>query len=264
MLTARYNVRRGELDAAGNEFIGAIDAQKNELTLEESRRRLKQLEDDAGGARGDDRAAALAVVQERRNKAQMAMERAQGIIDNLEVKAPTDGVVSVKENRDGQFFFFTGMVLPQYREGDSTFSGRNIADIVESGKMEVRAKVTETDRDNLQAGQPATVQVDALPGRTFTAKVGAAQRRRLARQLLRDQRGAPVRHQPASSRSPIRRCAPARRCASSSTAASSRTRCTCRGRRCSRRTARTTSSCRSATASIAATSRSRTAPRAAR
>ena len=64
------------------------------------------------------------------------------------------------------------MVLPQYREGDSTFSGRNIADIVESGRMEVRAKVTEIDRDNLQAGQPGVVQVDALPGRSFNAKVG--------------------------------------------------------------------------------------------
>ena len=44
---------------------------------------------------------------------------------------------------------------------------------VENGKMEVRAKVTETDRDNLKAGQKATVQIDALPGHTFTAKVGA-------------------------------------------------------------------------------------------
>src|SRR3954447_9057284 len=35
LLTARYNVRRGELDVAGNEFIGAIEAQKNQLTLEE-------------------------------------------------------------------------------------------------------------------------------------------------------------------------------------------------------------------------------------
>jgi HlyD family secretion protein len=171
LLTARYNVRRGELDTAGNEFIGAIDAQKNQLTLEEARRRLKQLEDDAT-ARAATSAAALAVVEERRNKAQMSMDRAKGFIDNLAVKSPTDGVVSVKENRDGQFFFFTGMVLPQYREGDSTFAGRNIADIVESGKMEVRAKVTETDRDNLQQGQAATVQVDALPGRNFTAKVG--------------------------------------------------------------------------------------------
>ena len=172
MLTARYDVRRGELDAAGNEFIGAIDAQKNALTLEEARRRLQQLEQDAGSRTATTKAA-LAVVDERRNKAQLAMQRAQGIIDSLIVKAPIDGVVSVKENRDGQFFFFSGMVLPQYREGDTTSSGRNIADIVESGKMEVRAKVTETDRDNLKAGQRATVQIDALPGRTFTAKVGA-------------------------------------------------------------------------------------------
>ena len=172
MLTARFGVRRGELDAAGNEFIGAIDAEKNKLTLEEARRRLQQLEQDAG-QRGVTSAAALAVVQERRNKAEMAMQRAKQIIDNLAVKSPADGVISVKENRDGQFFFFSGMTLPQYREGDTTFSGRNIADVVESGKMEVRAKVTETDRDILKSGQPATVQIDALPGRTFTAKVGA-------------------------------------------------------------------------------------------
>ncbi|HVD92318.1 MAG TPA: HlyD family efflux transporter periplasmic adaptor subunit [Vicinamibacterales bacterium] len=172
LMTARFDVRRGELDTAGNEFIGAIDAQKNALTLEESRRHLQQLEQDAS-SRTATTTAALAVVEEKRNKAQLAMKRAQGIIESLIVKAPIDGVVSVKENSDGQFFFFTGMVLPQYREGDTTFSGRNIADVVENGKMEVRAKVTETDRDNLQAGQTATVQVDALPGRTFTAKVGA-------------------------------------------------------------------------------------------
>src|SRR5207244_4081126 len=169
--TARYDVRRGELDSAGNEFIGAIEAQKNTLTLEESRRRLQQLEQDAS-ARATTSAAALAVVEERRHKAQLAMQRAQQIIDSLVVKAPLDGVLSVKENRDGQYFFFSGMVLPQYREGDTTFSGRIIADVVENGRMEVRAKVTETDSDNLQTGQPATVQIDALPGRTFTAKVG--------------------------------------------------------------------------------------------
>jgi len=172
ILSARYNVRRGELDAAGNEFIGAIEAQKNTLTLEENRRRLEQLERDSQ-QRTITSAAALAVLEERRTKARLAMERARGIIDNLVVKSPIDGIISVKENRDGQFFFFSGMVLPQYREGDTTFSGRNIADVVENGKMEVRAKVTEIDRDNLKSGQPATVQVDALPGRTFNAKVGA-------------------------------------------------------------------------------------------
>jgi HlyD family secretion protein len=171
LLTARYDVRRGEIGVLANEFVGTIEAQKNALTLEEAKRRLQQLEQDAA-SRVATSAAALAVVDERRHKAELAMQRAQSIIDNLVVKAPIDGVVSVKENRDGQFVFFSGMVLPEYRAGDTTFSGRTIADLIESGKMEVRAKVTEVDRDNLQAGQSATVQIDALPGRTFAARVG--------------------------------------------------------------------------------------------
>jgi HlyD family secretion protein len=171
LLTARFDVRRAEIGVLANEFVGAIEAQKNALTLDESRRRLQQLEQDAN-SRVTTSAAALAVVDERRHKAELAMQRAQSIIDNLVVKAPIDGLVSVKENRDGQYFFFSGMVLPEYREGDTTQSGRNIADLIERGKMEVRAKVTEVDRDNLQAGQSATVQIDALPGRTFTATVG--------------------------------------------------------------------------------------------
>jgi HlyD family secretion protein len=171
ILTARYDVRRGELNAAANELIGTIDAKKNELTLDEARQHLAQLERDAA-ARVSTSAAALAVLQEKRHKAELAMERAQSIIDHLDVTSPIDGLVSVKENRDGQFFFFSGMVLPEYKEGDTTASGRNIADVIEAGRMEARAQVTEVDRGNLQTGQSAIVEIDALPGRTYAAKVG--------------------------------------------------------------------------------------------
>ncbi len=172
LLTAQYDLRKAELDVLGNEFVGAIDAQKNQLTLDEAKHHLQQLQQDAS-SRVATSAAALDVVVEKRNKADLAMKRAQGIIDNLAVKAPIDGVVSVKENRDGQMFYYSGMTLPEYREGDTTFSGRNVADVIEQGKMEAHAKVTETDRDNLQQGQSAVIQVDALPGRSFEAKVGA-------------------------------------------------------------------------------------------
>jgi len=171
LLTAQYDVRRAELNAAGNEFVGAIDAKKNELTLDEARQHLAQLERDSS-ARLSTSAAALAVLDEKRHKAELAMQRAQSIIDQLDVTSPIDGLVSVKENRDGQFFFFSGMVLPEYKEGDTTASGRNVADVIEAGRMEVRAQVTEIDRGNLQTGQNAVVQIDALPGRTYTAKVG--------------------------------------------------------------------------------------------
>lgn len=172
MVTAQYDVRKAELDTKSDEFVGAIDAKKNDLTLEEDRRHLEQLQQDAA-ARVSNADAALAVVLEKRNKAELAMKRAQSIIDSFVVTSPIAGVVAVKENRDGQMFFYNGMVLPEYQEGDSTFSGRNVVDVVESGQMQVRAKITETDRQNLQPGQRATVQIDALPGRTFTATVGA-------------------------------------------------------------------------------------------
>lgn len=172
LLTANYDERKAELDVASNEFVGAIDAQKNQLTLDEAKHHLQQLQQDAA-SRVATSAAALAVVVEKRNKAALQMKRAQGIIDSLVVKSPIDGVISVKENRDGQMFYYSGMVLPEYREGDTTFSGRNVADVIEQGRMQAHAKVTETDRDNLQQGQSAIIQVDALPGRSFEAKVGA-------------------------------------------------------------------------------------------
>ncbi len=172
LLTAGYDVRRGELDSAANDLIGAIDAQKNVLTLEEARERLAQLQQDVT-SRSATNEAALAVLVEQRHKAKLAIERAQSIIDSLVVKATFDGVVAAKENRDAAGGFFFGQSLPEYRQGDTTFSGRAIADVIETGRMEVRAKINETDRDNLQAGQSATVESDAVPGETFTARVGA-------------------------------------------------------------------------------------------
>lgn len=172
LLTARFDVRRAELDALGNEFTSAIQAEKNVLSLEEARRRLAQLEEDVK-ARTVTSRATLAVAEERRNKAQLAKHRAEQTIDSLVMKAPTDGVVMIKENRDASGgIFFTGMVLPEYREGDSVWSGRPVADVIEAGRMEVRAKVSETDRANLAEGQLADVFVDALPGRTFRTRVG--------------------------------------------------------------------------------------------
>ena len=118
--------------------------------------------------------ASLQVVEEKRKKAELAMQRAQQQIDSLVLKATVDGVVSVKENPDASGgFFFYGMTLPEFREGDSVWPGRPVVDIIESGRMEVRAKIDESDRGNLVEGQVADVSIDTLPGQTFKAKVGS-------------------------------------------------------------------------------------------
>jgi multidrug efflux pump subunit AcrA (membrane-fusion protein) len=172
LLTARFDVRRAELDVSGNEFVGAIDAQKNQLSLEEAKRRLAQLEEDVK-ARAETSKASLTVVEEKRNKAMLAMQRAQSVIESLQLKAPMDGIVMVKENRDAMGgMMIWGMPMPEYRNGDSVWPGRPVVDVIENGRMELRAKVDENDRINLTEGQPAVIDVDTIPGRTFKAKVG--------------------------------------------------------------------------------------------
>jgi multidrug resistance efflux pump len=173
LLTARFAVRRAELDASANELIAAIEAEKNLLSLEEAKRALQQLEQDIK-SRAETNSAALAVVLEKRNKATLAVQRAQQVIESLLLKAPLDGVVAVKDNRDASGgMMFYGMTLPEYREGDAVSPGRPVADVIEAGRMEMRAKVDENDRANLTEGQAAAIEIDAIAGEKFPAKVGA-------------------------------------------------------------------------------------------
>jgi multidrug efflux pump subunit AcrA (membrane-fusion protein) len=172
LLTARFDVRRAELDALPDKtLISANDVRKRELALDEARRRLAQLEADTA-SRGETNRASLALVEERRAKAQLAMTRAQQNIDNLTIKAPIDGIVVVRENRDASGgFFYSGMTLPEYRAGDNTFAGRPLADVYDLSAMQLRIKVSEQHRENIAVGQPAEIRSAGLPGVTFTGSV---------------------------------------------------------------------------------------------
>ena len=151
LLTARFDVRKAELDVTGNELLSAIKARQNELTLEEARRRLAQLEEDVK-SHATTNQAAMAVLIEKRKKAQLAMDQAQQTIDSMVVRAKTDGIIAVSANRDGQFFGYPGMVVPDYREGDNVSSGRQVAELLDSSAIEFVARVPETERNTRRGG----------------------------------------------------------------------------------------------------------------
>ncbi len=65
--------------------------------FEEAKGRLAQLEGDLTSRDATDRAS-LAVLEEKRNKARLAMETAQRNIDQMRIRAPFDGLVAVKDN----------------------------------------------------------------------------------------------------------------------------------------------------------------------
>lgn len=168
LLRARYGVRRAELEVKRNELISVIDAKKNQLTLEESKRRLLQLESDIK-SRSEQAQAELAVLREKTNKAKLELNREKQRLAQVKLLAPMSGLVAVKQNRSTVMMF--GMSLPDIREGDQVQPGMPVADILDLSEMEVVAKVGELDRANLTEGQEVSMRLDALPDKKFTGKI---------------------------------------------------------------------------------------------
>jgi HlyD family secretion protein len=173
LLKARYGVRRAELDASGNELVGAIVAKQNLLLLEEARQSLAQLEREIASRRESARASTQ-VLREKANKARVAVAVAERNIQNLKVVAPFDGYVTVRQNMMAMGgVIFSGAVMPDFRVGDSAFPGTAIADLVDTSQVEVTAKLSERDRANVDTGQSVSVVVDGLPAATLEGRVRA-------------------------------------------------------------------------------------------
>ena len=173
LLKARFDVRRAELDVTTNELLAEVDARKNQLTLEESRRKLAQIQEDVQ-SRAKTGEAAHAVASEKRQKAVLARERAQTAIEQMTVRAPFAGVVAVRQNMDASGGFgYPGMSLPDYREGDSVSPGRPVLMVLDPAGIQVRARVAESLATTVTVKQKAEVQLDGSARAPMPATVSA-------------------------------------------------------------------------------------------
>jgi len=170
LLKTRYDVRRAELEVQRNPIISAIDGKKNLLTLEQSKRALKELESDIQ-SRQEQADSQLAVLQEQRNRSLIDVQRELQRIAQTKTLASITGLVAIKQNRAGNFNF--GQQLPDIREGDTLQPGMPVVDVLDLSELEVWAKVGELDRANLTEGQEALLQLDAVPDKRFQGRIKA-------------------------------------------------------------------------------------------
>jgi hypothetical protein len=169
LLKTRYSVRRAELEVKRNELLSAIDAKRNQLTLEEAQRRLKQLESDIK-SRQEQAQAELNVLRERKNKALLEMARERQRLSQVKLLAPMSGLVAIRQNFSGGFRMF-GAQVPDIREGDQVSPGAAVADVLDLSELEVSAKVGELDRANLREGQDVIIRLDAIPEQAFNGEI---------------------------------------------------------------------------------------------
>lgn len=168
LLTAKFGVRRAELEVKRNELLSAIDAKKNELSLEEAKRRLQQLESDIKSRQAQSQAE-IAVLREKKNKGLLELSREKARLSQVKLLSPMTGLVAIKQNRPN--FFFPGMQIPDIREGDQLNPGIAVADVLDLSELEVLARVGELDRANLREDQDVVIRLDAIPGKNINGKI---------------------------------------------------------------------------------------------
>ncbi len=100
------------------------------------------------------------------------MDNAQRNIDNMTLRAPFDGLVAVKDN-DMNNAAWAGVVVPEFRSGDTVYPGRQIAEVLHQSGIELIAKVSEYDRAHLNTGQKADVTIHAVQGKNMAATIKA-------------------------------------------------------------------------------------------
>jgi multidrug efflux pump subunit AcrA (membrane-fusion protein) len=167
LMKAKYDIERAKLDINKGETVSRLENEQAKLALADAQQRLKELEEkvrsDKTGAEAD-----LASKIRKREKALFDLKRAQDGLSKLQLRAPTDGVVNVLPN------YRAGSIMgasPEFRQGDRAWAGAAILELPDLSSVHLLARLDESDRSRLQAGQTASVRIEAVPGTDFKAKI---------------------------------------------------------------------------------------------
>jgi HlyD family secretion protein len=156
-------LERAKLEMIKNEMLPKIQVEKNEQALEEADARLKQLRTTYDLKR---RAAEadIEVLRIRRSKSENAMKQAETNASRMEVRSPISGLAVIKTT-------WKASNMSEIQEGEEVRPGVPIVDIVNPERMRVRARVNQADINELRAGQPVRVGLDAYADLSFGGKV---------------------------------------------------------------------------------------------
>ncbi len=167
LMRAQFDVNRAKLDVVDRDFVARIDLELARLTLSDAEQRLIEAEK----RQVSDRAAQATDVSRRarrRDRVQQELQRIQGVIAGLKVRAPSAGTASLMPNgRAGRMMGG----LQDFREGDRAWPGAAIVELPDLSSVHLTARLDEADRGRVEVGQSATVHLDAVPDKVYDSKV---------------------------------------------------------------------------------------------
>jgi HlyD family secretion protein len=158
---------RLSLDSARTALKQAEDAYRRQQNLDKggltTRETLERAENELKMRRADlsSQEQSLRTLQLRIEQEQATLENARTDLSKVRIESPIDGIITRRNVEQGE----TAVV------GTMNNAGTVLLQVADMSVIEAEVEVDETDIPNVQLGQTAKITVDAISGKTFTAKV---------------------------------------------------------------------------------------------
>ena len=164
LTVAKNDVERARLEVTTSPLLPRVDAEKNDLVLEEANAQVVQLSETLVLKRTA-ATAELRILEIRRDRALRDARNAEGNAARMVVRAPFAGLVVLKTVYRG------GGRMVDMQESEEVRPGTAILDVVDVSGMQVRAKVNQADIAHVSVGRAAQVRLDAYPDLLFDGRV---------------------------------------------------------------------------------------------
>ena len=170
LAAADSDVKLAEFEVRKNPILPSINARQNLIALEQARNRRRQAEQDVTNKKTTT-AAAIAIQDAAYNKAKVTADTARKVIESMTLRCKNSGYVNIQNNTSNMMMIYSGMQIQAFQLGDTARPGLAVAQIPDLKSWEVSAQIGELDRGHLNIGQPVSVGVVALPGKSFPGHI---------------------------------------------------------------------------------------------
>lgn len=161
LVESRAELERSKIDVAvPAELLSSIEAEELRLKerLERDKVALLQKKIDA---RRENVAAQLKLLAVKKQRAEQRIRYYKDALDKFAVKAPSDGVIVYVRKKDGN----------RWEVGEGVWMLAKVLEVADLSTLRIAAQILEVDAGRVRAGLPATVTVDAIPGRSWKSRV---------------------------------------------------------------------------------------------
>ena len=167
LATARHAVERAKLEVSKAEIESALKGEESRIDLGMAEEKLKVQQSTITLNKASS-VSRIGSLTSQRDKTQAEVNLTLRRIGQMEVKAPSPGVVSYLMNYSQGW-----MNAKPFRVGDQVWPGSSVAEIPDLRSLQLKAKVEEIERGRIQAGQQVKIHLDPFPEKPFAGKLAS-------------------------------------------------------------------------------------------